>query len=244
MVRNNVRRLRTNAAPIGDAVLEQTLRALAEKLASSSHPLALNTISEIQNGARRVDVDDLVALAAALHVSPISLLLPDVYEVGDMVELPGIGSVEVEKAWAWMREGEHPDGWIDPWSSDNAGAFSSRPRRLFTLERSRQYLSFLRALLYRDSADGDVQDARERLERAERSAWRRLVELDLLPEQRASFNRFQAAYERMLIDLIHDGGSLDDWNIAARPEDNAGRDVLDMLRELGVRDVGGDDGNR
>lgn len=39
-----------------------------------SHPMAPNTISEIENGARRVDVDDLVAFADALEVLPVDLL--------------------------------------------------------------------------------------------------------------------------------------------------------------------------
>lgn len=42
--------------------------------ASPRRPLAHTTVSEIERGARRVDVDDLVAIAAALEVLPVDLL--------------------------------------------------------------------------------------------------------------------------------------------------------------------------
>jgi transcriptional regulator with XRE-family HTH domain len=51
-----------------------TLRDLAEKVQAAGRPMAHNTISEIERGARRVDVDDLVTLAKALGVSTSHLL--------------------------------------------------------------------------------------------------------------------------------------------------------------------------
>ncbi len=51
-----------------------TLRELAERLEQGGRKMAHNTISEIERGARRVDVDDLTALAAALDVAPVDLL--------------------------------------------------------------------------------------------------------------------------------------------------------------------------
>lgn len=50
-----------------------TLRDLSERLAET-RPMGHSTLSEIENGARRVDVDDLVALATALDVTPYQLL--------------------------------------------------------------------------------------------------------------------------------------------------------------------------
>ena len=38
--------------------------------------LTPNAVSEIENGQRKVDVDDLLALSAALNVSPVALLMP------------------------------------------------------------------------------------------------------------------------------------------------------------------------
>lgn len=43
--------------------------------------MAHNTINEIENGARRVDVDDLVALATVLDVMPADLLGANTLEV-------------------------------------------------------------------------------------------------------------------------------------------------------------------
>lgn len=40
--------------------------------------MSVSGISSMENGQRRVDVDDLVAFAAALDVSPVSLLMPHV----------------------------------------------------------------------------------------------------------------------------------------------------------------------
>lgn len=51
-----------------------TLADLAARLTCLGHPIALNTLSKLETGARRITVDDLVALAAALDVTPHDLL--------------------------------------------------------------------------------------------------------------------------------------------------------------------------
>lgn len=38
--------------------------------------LTPNAVSEIENGQRKVDVDDLLALSVAMDVSPVALLMP------------------------------------------------------------------------------------------------------------------------------------------------------------------------
>lgn len=57
------------------------LRDLVDRLADYGRPMGYSTISEIEHGRRRVDVDDLVALATVLGVSPLELL-------GVKVEVP------------------------------------------------------------------------------------------------------------------------------------------------------------
>jgi transcriptional regulator with XRE-family HTH domain len=52
------------------------LRALATKLAKAGRPLTHTALDKIERGTRRVDVDDLMALAFALGVSPLRLLMP------------------------------------------------------------------------------------------------------------------------------------------------------------------------
>ena len=71
--------------PVGKQVAEnvKTLRSripvreLSARLESLGRPILPSGITKIEQGARRVDVDDLVALADALDASPLGLLLPN-----------------------------------------------------------------------------------------------------------------------------------------------------------------------
>lgn len=73
--------------PTGDRVAERisqirrlrnlTLQDVRDELGRLGHPLLLSTLSKIENGQRRIDVGDLVAIALALQVTPLTLLLPD-----------------------------------------------------------------------------------------------------------------------------------------------------------------------
>ncbi|MFJ3282457.1 helix-turn-helix domain-containing protein [Streptomyces halstedii] len=49
-------------------------RELAERLTQAGRPMSQPVVSRIESGARRIDVDDLVALAAVFSVSPAALL--------------------------------------------------------------------------------------------------------------------------------------------------------------------------
>ena len=71
----NVRRLREAQG--------LSLRALSLRLKEVGHPLLIDAVGKIENGARsdaqhtrRVDVDDLVGLSKALGVTPTQLLAP------------------------------------------------------------------------------------------------------------------------------------------------------------------------
>lgn len=50
-------------------------KRLAELVTEAGRPMSASMVGKIEAGARRVDVDDLVALAFALEVSPARLLL-------------------------------------------------------------------------------------------------------------------------------------------------------------------------
>lgn len=85
-------------------------RALSARLEELGHKIAPSGIAKIESddpAARRgVDVDDLVALAVALNVSPARLLLPD--SAGDEeVALTPARSAPAWAAWAWA-EGRAP----------------------------------------------------------------------------------------------------------------------------------------
>lgn len=49
-------------------------RELAERLTQAGRPMSQPIVSRIESGTRRIDVDDLVALAAVLSMSPAALL--------------------------------------------------------------------------------------------------------------------------------------------------------------------------
>lgn len=51
-------------------------KELSEKLTDAGRPIPPLGLRRIENGERRVDVDDLAALAIVFGVSPLSLLLP------------------------------------------------------------------------------------------------------------------------------------------------------------------------
>jgi transcriptional regulator with XRE-family HTH domain len=101
------------AGPIGRAVaanvaaIRQQRRldqvALAELTVKLGRPLPVSTISRIEQGDRRVDVDDLVVLAVALNVDPAALLLPHTTE-GDIEVLADV-QVPAGDAWKWARGG-------------------------------------------------------------------------------------------------------------------------------------------
>jgi 8-oxo-dGTP pyrophosphatase MutT (NUDIX family)/transcriptional regulator with XRE-family HTH domain len=77
---------RVPLGPVGRYVIENledlrvarrlTYRQLADRLEKLGRPIPTLGLSRIEKGNRRVDVDDLVALAIALEVSPGALLLP------------------------------------------------------------------------------------------------------------------------------------------------------------------------
>jgi transcriptional regulator with XRE-family HTH domain len=96
VVRINIRRIRDYQG-ISGPELSARLKALDRQIP----PLGIH---RIENGSRRVDVDDLVALAVALGVSPVTLLTPNSDYVDDLVTATGLSdTVTAEDLWAWMR---------------------------------------------------------------------------------------------------------------------------------------------
>jgi len=97
----NLRRIR--------AIRGLTTYQLSERLAAIGHTLRPTGITYIEAGTRRVDVDDLVALAAVLNCSPNRLIMPDglaACAAGD-VKLAGSITAHPLDAWAWAI-GERP----------------------------------------------------------------------------------------------------------------------------------------
>lgn len=77
------------------------LSRILEDLGRSIPPLGLR---RIEDGERRIDADDLVALALALGVSPATLLMPDTGDKEDDVSVTGHpGAVPADTLWKWLR---------------------------------------------------------------------------------------------------------------------------------------------
>lgn len=94
----NVRRLR--------ALRNLSTTELARRLTEDhGRPTIPGAITRIEHGKRRVDVDDLLALAAAFRVTPSTLLLPPTAQ-GE-IEVTGVGTVPAHDAWRWL-DGQWP----------------------------------------------------------------------------------------------------------------------------------------
>jgi transcriptional regulator with XRE-family HTH domain len=59
-------------------------------------------LSRIEAGLRRVDADDLVSLAVALGVSPISLLLPAGSDEDAEVRITATNTAKAKRMWSWL----------------------------------------------------------------------------------------------------------------------------------------------
>lgn len=88
---------------------------LARRLEEVGRPIATLGLSRIEKGERRVDADDLLALAEVLGASPASLLMPRPAGLEPLheVELTGPGKVPAQEAWWWLtgfhNHGHRPD---------------------------------------------------------------------------------------------------------------------------------------
>jgi transcriptional regulator with XRE-family HTH domain len=84
-----------------------TLQALSDRLAELGRPIPIASLSKLEKRLRRVDADDLVALAIALDVSPVRLLLPGEPPEDRMVDLAPTERSNWVTAWLWAI-GEQP----------------------------------------------------------------------------------------------------------------------------------------
>jgi transcriptional regulator with XRE-family HTH domain len=92
-VAENVIRLRSG--------LGLTTAELAQRLTNAGRTMRATTITKIETQQRRVDADDLVALAVAFGVNVSALILPMDVEPTDEVEVTGMGAVPASEAWFW-----------------------------------------------------------------------------------------------------------------------------------------------
>lgn len=101
-VADNVQRLRKRR--------ELSIYQLSAALRHAGRPITPAAVGKIERQERQVTVDDLMALAVALDVSPVTLLLPantrgpkdaNGIPTQAVTEVTGAGEVGVTDAWRW-----------------------------------------------------------------------------------------------------------------------------------------------
>ncbi len=128
---------RNPLGPVGEVVRQnvKTLReeqnlslvALSRRLAElAGRPIPTLGLSRIEAGERRVDADDLVALAAALGVSPVTLLLPREDPGGTVPLAKHLTAPSWRVAWRWMH-GEVPLAARWQWTEQLPWLAANRP---------------------------------------------------------------------------------------------------------------------
>lgn len=97
--------------PVGERVIDNveklrqargiSFRDLAARLAKLGRPIGPAVLHRLSQGKRRVDADDLVALAVALGVNPSTLLLPHTSQRDDVVDLAPNLQQRAWISWEW-----------------------------------------------------------------------------------------------------------------------------------------------
>lgn len=110
-------RRHSERGPAGDQVAQNLARVrsacrlttteLAEAVTKLGVQMTASTVTKIERQGRRVTVDELVALAAALDVSPVALMLPARDPGGPVRLTEGFTARTWRDAWHWMH-GKRP----------------------------------------------------------------------------------------------------------------------------------------
>lgn len=82
-----------------------TFKELSDRLGDIGRPIPPLGLRRVEAEDRRIDADDLVALAIVLGVNPSALLLPT--QMHGEIEITGAGRVPAERAWGWA-DGHRP----------------------------------------------------------------------------------------------------------------------------------------
>jgi len=126
-VRHNIIRLRG----------ARTYKSVSEALEKLGRPIAPLGLKRIEDGERRVDADDLIALAEVLSVSPAVLLMPDVGKPDTEVRITeNAQPAEARAVWLWLTDAESADPrarpvWATGRSDDEFGALVEQRVELY-----------------------------------------------------------------------------------------------------------------
>lgn len=83
---------------------------LADRTAELGHPISRTAISEYETGKRKaISVTDLVTIAAALEIPPVTLIYPHLPD-GPVEVLPSVQSTSIAAAQWFSGQGPNPSG--------------------------------------------------------------------------------------------------------------------------------------
>lgn len=137
-VRKNVTRLREDQ--------NLSFAELSRRLEAADNPIPPLGLRRIEAGERRVNVDDLTALAYVLKTSPAYLLMPHSPERDRPETLTGIGQLEAFELWKWIQDGHFPMDTDDPAKINHAAISTVQSIPLFMrLDMDRREEKFLKA---------------------------------------------------------------------------------------------------
>lgn len=92
-VRDNIREFRERA--------DLTFAEMSRRLKAAGRPIPPLGLRRIESGERRVDVDDLTAIAVVLDVAPVRLMLPGISSTAITAELTGTTPRSTTSLWLW-----------------------------------------------------------------------------------------------------------------------------------------------
>lgn len=95
-----------------------TYAEMSRILGEAGRPIPPLGLRRIEAGERRIDVDDLVALAVALNVSPITLLMPEADDEDSEVTVTGVDQAQpASTVWNWLA------GQTAPWFTGSVAQY-------------------------------------------------------------------------------------------------------------------------
>lgn len=110
-VRENIRRIRE--------ARDMSWAQMSRFLDRAERPIAALGLRRIEDGSRRIDVDDLMAIAVVLDVAPNDLLLPP--PGSDEVEASGgLAGFSADQLWEWALSRGQLDS-DEPWAGFRSG---------------------------------------------------------------------------------------------------------------------------
>lgn len=78
---------------------------LAQRLADTGRPIPVLGLRRIENGDRRIDVGDLLAISVVLGVTPVDLLVPSSAAADEPYEVTPLVTAATERVRAWIGGG-------------------------------------------------------------------------------------------------------------------------------------------